>query len=468
MIFWAYLTLCIILGFFRIPKIRNLKDYTVGSTQFSTMMLALSMIATLVDAHDTLGTTEKAFSMGVMFAGTAFLQIFRWKFMGSILAPALGYLRANNCTTLVDIMKFLYGKWGRYVCVVCLSLGCALLAVFYKAAAFVLEMYLNVPFIYGAIAIAVAVSLYSIFGGIHAIVVTDVVQFFIFIIIIPAIFVIGLQNIDLPATIAQIPYENTHIGASSILLFASLIIHDLIPVTGYPFIQRALMSSSSKQLRTVFNITGTFDAGFMLMMGVIGLLVSGMNPHVKSDHAMFYFVDNAVPASISGFFAISMMAIIMSTASSFLNAVTVVVIKDIVTPAFPSLGSDRKQLLLTKFGGVVVAIASFGIMFVKDHIVDILWMLDNFWDPFVSIPLILGLLGIRVKAKDFKYVVFGSLGAVLIARAIHGDFDTITLCAGVFTSAAMIFALRDKSIQRSDRAIDESESELQQTFAISK
>ncbi len=89
---------------------------------------------------------------------------------------------------------------------------------------------------------------------------------------------------------------------------------------------------------------------------------------------------------------------------------------------------------------------------------DMLWLMDNFWDPIVSAPLVLGLLGIRVKARNFKYVVFAALITVCTARAIHGNFDTVTLSFGIVASISTMFILRDKSIKRPDRALDEEES----------
>ena len=78
-------------------------------------------------------------------------------------------------------------------------------------------------------------------------------------------------------------------------------------------------------------------------------------------------------------------------------------------------------------------------------------MMDNFWDPFVSIPLIMGLMGVRIKHENFKNVVFAALAAVLTARFFSDDFDTITLSAGVFVSAIMMLIYRDKSIEARDK-----------------
>jgi SSS family solute:Na+ symporter len=458
MIVWAYLTVCVMLGLFKVPKMKNLKDYAIGPTQFSTAALGLSMIAAIIGPADTIGSVEKSFSLGMVFVVTAFLQALRWWLMGRIIAPSLKFLQFNGCITLVDIMKLLYGKWGKYICTANIIFCIAILSIYYKASALILEKYLNIPFLHGAALITVAIAIYSIFGGIHAIIITDVVQFFIFVTVIPAIFFFGFQNIDIPATWNNIPYEKTHILTSDIPLLLSFCIYTIIPVTGFPYIQRALMSQHGNQLQKIFSMTGIFSAFFILMMGIIGLFVSGMNPEIQSDDALFFFIDQVVPSSIMGFVAISFLAIIMSTASSFLNASTVVIIKDIITPAFPKLNNNKAQMFLTKFAGVIVAFSAFGIMFVKDHIMDMLWTLDNFWDPFVSVPLIMGLIGVRIKPENFKYVLMSALAGVLISRAFHGEFDTITLVFGVISSISAMLFFRDKSIKKYD-VVNEMQNE---------
>lgn len=166
------------------------------------------------------------------------------------------------------------------------------------------------------------------------------------------------------------------------------------------------------------------------------------------------FIDQCVPQSLMGFIAISFLAIIMSTASSLLNAINVVMVKDVITPFFPSLKENNKDLVVAKFIGMVVVLLSFVMIFMKEHIWDMFWALDNFWDPFVSIPLLLGLFGFRIRPEKYKYVVGITLTSILVARLFHDSFDPVTLVVGVVTSAATIMIFRDKSISKSDNAAD--------------
>ena len=446
MIIWAYLTLCLILGFFRIPVMKSLRDYAVGSTKFNTMILIAATVATAIGPEETLGTSEKAFSLGVLYLIPIVLSPIKWHIMGSVFSPWVSYLQKQNCLTLVDVMQFLYGKWGRYVCYVGVLVSIGYLSVLYKGAAFVLEHYVNIPSVYGAIIVATCIAIYSILGGIHAVVVTDTVQFFVFILIIPMLVIYGLCSIDTTAILAQVPYEKINIDFSNKELLISLIIYGcIIPYTGFPFIQRGLMCSSPKQALRVFQTSGIVSAFFLFIMGSIGILVSGMNPDLKSDNAILYFIDHTAPIYLIGFIAVSFLAVIMSTASSFLNAISIICVKDIMKPYLPKiLNSDKKELFAVQLIGVVIAITSLCMSFTEEHIVNILWTLDNFWDPMVSIPLLMALCGIRVKSGKFRTVIAVTFISILISRFMHGSFDTITLCVGAFTSMTMIFFYKDK------------------------
>jgi SSS family solute:Na+ symporter len=454
MVVWAYLIICIILGFAGVPKMRTLRDYAFGTGQFSTTMLSLSMMATLIDSYNTMGTSEKAYSMGMIFALTSIFQIVRWNIMGSFLGPAVPFLRSQGCITLIDMMRFFYGKFGRYIGFFLIVCELMFLSVYYKSAAFILNKYLNMSFEYAAMIVTCVIALYCIFGGMHAIVVTDVIQFFIFVIVFPIIFLWGIINIDVSAALNALPFEKTHITRDNLPELISLAAYFSLPVIGLPFTQRVLMCNSVQQSKTVCQATGFFACFFTMMMSIMGMISYGMNPDINSANALFYFVDHAVPAAVTGFVAITFLAVIMSSASSTLNAINVAIVKDVIEPLFPVVKEKSKELLATKIIGVVVVFTSFHFIFVDEHILDTLWTIANFYDPIVTIPFLMALGGIRIKSKHYKYLTIIASCTVLIARYFHGSFDTMTFCVGIVVSAIILLILRDKSIGRLDRSPD--------------
>jgi SSS family solute:Na+ symporter len=372
-----YLLLSIWLGLKKVPKIKNLTDYALGASQFSTTALILSMIATFVDPFCTTGIAERGYSMGMVFTLPLLGVVVIWLVMAHLMSSAIDYLKANNCITLSDILSFYYGKWGKYVSLLTIMPTVAVLSIFYKSAAFILEKYLNMPFEYAAIIVTTVVALYSIFGGMHSVVVTDIAQFFVFMTVLPAIIIWGFFNIDISAAWNALPSDKIDISYENMPLFISLIIQNLMPLTGLPFIQRTLMCSSGRQVKTMLTVSGVFACLFLFGMAILGMVVYGMNPNIKSDDALFYFIDQAVPKAVVGFVAISFLAIIMSSASATLNSINVIFIKDIIGPIFPV--TKGREMIITKLVGVAIVIISFNMIFVKEHIFDMLWTINNFW-----------------------------------------------------------------------------------------
>lgn len=437
-----YLILCFVLGFFRIPKIKSLKEYALGNNQFSTWVLSFSLIATLIGPELVMGVAEKSYALGIVYIIPLCLIVFRWWFLANGLGNSLILLKQHKCMTLVDIMHLFFGSTGRFLCAGSVIIQFLILGILYKTAGIVLERYSGISMMNGALIIAISIALYSIFGGIHAVVITDVVQFFIFMTILPCILLIGFYNIDFSTVMNDIPYEKAHVTHDDVPLLLSLIIYGIIPSTGFPFIQRGLMCENKMQLKKVFNITGIICFFFMLLIATSGFLALSISPDIKSDDAIFAFIEKSVPPQIFGFIAISFLAIIMSTASSLLNSANVIIMKDIFEPIFPKLKNSKTELFITQIIGIFVVIISFFTIFIDKKIIDMFWTIENFWDPIVSIPLMTSLFGYRIPMGKFKYVIITSLTSVLIARYFHTDFDTITWSVGVIVSLITIIVLR--------------------------
>lgn len=451
-IVWGYLGLCLLIGLMKFPKIKTLRQYAMGTSSFSTLILSLSMMAALIGTADTIGTAEKGFSMGAVFIITSVIQFARWYLMGKFVGPSIPYMRVRGCITLVDMMYFMYGKLGRILGVTSIFCEVFLLAIYYKAAAFILERYLGIDFKYAAFAITVIVAMYSVFGGMNAIIITDVLQFFIFVVCFPIIFIIGVMSIDISSLFKSLPMEKTHITEDNLVDLFTMSVFTLVPPVALSYIQRLLMCEGEKQAQLVCQVTGLFSTFFIFMMGTIGLISYGMNPDLKSDEALFYFIDYSVPPFIIGFVAISFLAVIMSTASSFLNSINVVIMKDIVTPLFPVVKKKKFELLITKIIGFLVVVVAYNMIFVKEHVLDTLWMLCNFYDPFITIPLLMALGGCRIKNQHYKYVVIITLTSLMIAYYFHGNFDTLTFTVGTIVSIISTFAFRDRSINKFDHS----------------
>jgi len=88
---FSYLTICLVIGFMKFDKIKNIRDYTLGAKPFSTTVLIATTFSTAISAHKTIGSVGKSYSMGLVFIFSMFLIPVGWFIMARLLANNLKF-----------------------------------------------------------------------------------------------------------------------------------------------------------------------------------------------------------------------------------------------------------------------------------------------------------------------------------------------------------------------------------------
>ncbi|MDX7255009.1 sodium:solute symporter family transporter, partial [Klebsiella pneumoniae] len=81
--------------------------------------------------------------------------------------------------------------------------------------------------------------------------------------------------------------------------------------------------------RKGYIISGFFSLGFFFITGSLGLIAYVLFPGIQTDNALPTIVKELLPVGVTGLAVAALLAVIMSTASSFLNATTVSFMRDI-------------------------------------------------------------------------------------------------------------------------------------------
>ncbi len=108
----TYLVLCLYVGFKNAGKIKNIKDYALGSGEISTAALVATLYATHLGARSTIGMIQRITEIGALFAIIVLLSPMR--FIVS-LAIYRHIEQFRGCITSSDIMARLYDTPGRFV-----------------------------------------------------------------------------------------------------------------------------------------------------------------------------------------------------------------------------------------------------------------------------------------------------------------------------------------------------------------
>ena len=438
----SYMVGCVILGFIKFDQIKNIRDYTLGSRPFTTTVLIATTFATAISAHKTIGSVGKSYSMGLVFILSMFLIPIGWFIMARLLSNNLQFFHQKQFLTLGEIMEYWYGKTGKWltsICAIAFTLG--ITAGGSIAIGKLFHYFFGMNETLSMLVALGIVTLYSTFGGIKAVAITDVFQFLIFYIALPIACAIGYHNIGGYHTIINsLPSSHLTIDGDNIMLFLGMAGFALMPNADIPFIQRALISSNTSQLRSTFNAVAVLMFPLFFIVALIGLITYIYNPNIDPDTALYFFIQNYLPSGVIGLMIAGILAIVMSTQDSFLNTTSTLIARDICKQIWPDI-NDRTELMIARFACVAIAIMSISILFITDNILDLIWFIANFWDPLIIVPFIGCLVGIRINKKFFFILPITVLIAEFVTRHFTGVFDSRSFTVGVIVSTITLYSI---------------------------
>jgi signal transduction histidine kinase len=105
-------------------------------------------------------------------------------------------------------------------------------------------------------------------------------------------------------------------------------------------------------------------------------------------------LDNYCPTGFKGFFMIGIMAMIMSTADSYINTSSILFSYDLCQSLGVKL-SEQKTLLLIRISSLLIGIAGLLLSFFSGNLLEMILTSHGFYMPIVSVPLILAIFGFR-------------------------------------------------------------------------
>src|ERR687896_2511996 len=288
------------------------------------------------------------------------------------------------------------------------------------------------------------VLLYSTTGGVWAVIQTDVLQFVFLGVFLPVTLIIGLIKVGGPAELmTSVPDAHlSFMGTWTLGLFASVFLAFLLGETLVPpYTQRAFSTPDPENARKGYVMSGVFAFFFFFVSASIGLVGLALYPNIAPDQAVPTVVKNIVPVRLVGLVVAALLAVVMSTASSYLNSIAVVFVKDIYQPFInPNVSASRKVWLER---GLSLVVGGAAILFAVSvpSIVDALLYSYALWAPTIIIPLVLAVMwGFRSKPAALSAIVAGGGVAAVWTWVLHEPFGITGLVAGLVVNV-VVFAV---------------------------
>ncbi|PYR76242.1 MAG: sodium transporter [Acidobacteria bacterium] len=407
------------IGLYFSLKERTSADYFLASRNVGWFAIGASLFVSNISTEHFIGLAGSGASSGLAVGHFEWLACLIVLLLGWVFVPF--YLRSNVFT----MPEFLELRFSR-ACAVYLA-GVSIIAyIFTKisvhlyAAGVVLERVVGWNPLTAALVLVVATGIYTVAGGLAAVIYTDLVQTLILICGAVSLTVVGLNEVGGMAGLrAAVPDSYFHMIKPMTdpdfpwtgIFFGAPILGIWYWCTDQVIVQRVLSAKDEGHARA-----GTIFAGFLKILPVFILVLPGLiafalyrdafvirnGQVVNGDIAYPMLVINLLPAGLVGLMIAALLAALMGAMSSVFNSASTLVTLDFYKKVAPQ-ASERQ---LVNFGraatGVLVLLGVLWVPFIRlinAQLFIYLQAVQAYISPPIAVCFIFGILWTRMNAQ---------------------------------------------------------------------
>jgi signal transduction histidine kinase/uncharacterized membrane protein YeaQ/YmgE (transglycosylase-associated protein family) len=144
-----------------------------------------------------------------------------------------------------------------------------------------------------------------------------------------------------------------------------------------------------------------------------------------------------VPGYLQGLMVSGLFAVVISTADSWLNSMSLIVVNDVIKPLKPSL--LRYSGIFSRLTIMGICACSYVVAGYVDDFTTIIWKIINFEFPTIAIPLFAGVAGFRTNLKSFIVALCVGGFASCSTAYFMGEFGVISCALGIIGNFSAYF-----------------------------
>ncbi|QEC40598.1 sodium:solute symporter [Pseudobacter ginsenosidimutans] len=427
-------------------------DYFLANRNLGWFVIGASILASNVGSEHIVGLAGSAAKSGTVL-GHYELHSYIVLILGWVFVPF--YMR-SMVYTMPEFLERRFNPQSRRLLSIIqlLSYVITKASVTIFAGALVFNQFLGVDFWTGAIILVVVTGVYTIFGGLHAVMYTEAIQAIVLLIGSLVLMIFGLREVGgWDAMIAALPKEKLNMFPPMNdpeypwlgILIASPIVGLWYWCTDQHIVQRCLAARNEQQARR-----GTIFAAYLKLMPFFIFLIPGLIAYVlhsqgklqldDTNAAFPAMVKHIMPVGLRGLLAGGLLAALMSSLASVYNACSTLYTMDIYQKQHPE--ASEKQLV--KVGriatGVVVILGMLWIPLmgrISSGLYDYLQSVQSYLAPPIAAVFLLGVFFKRLNAKGaYTAMVVGFI--IGLAKLTLQMFQTELTPGGLLHSFATI------------------------------
>lgn len=411
-----YLLITLVVGLFYGRNVKNIKEYAIGKRNFTTLTLMMTITATIISGGFIFSGTTMAYQYGIIQTFTWSGLVFGALSYAYIIAPRIEPFLGR--ISMGEIMYDLYGKIGQCftgISSYIVSLG--FVAAQIKVMGLLFTYFIGYDDMFAVILSSLIVITYSAFGGIRSVTFTDVMQFLTIVVALPVLFIVVIKAAGGYTELFK-KLEPHHLqlinDKVSFTHYFFLFIFFAIPNMTPSIAQRMLMAKDVSQIRYSFKISAGVIAVMVILSTILGFIAYAIDPHLEPNKALLLILDQYLPSGIKGIVIVGMLAIIMSTADSFMNVGSVSITHDVIAAIMGKNLRNSTELFISRLITFITGFAAVFLALKYTTVFNLVVAIQAYYTPIVGVPMLLGLFGFRSTTMPFLIGVCASLGTIVI------------------------------------------------------
>ena len=437
----VYFLVVFAIGFYFARKERTSEAYFLAGRHVGWFAIGASLFVSNISTEHFIGLAGSGATSGLAVGHFEWLACLILLILGWVFVPF--YLRSNVFT----MPEFLERRFNRQ-CSVYLASVSILAYIFTKisvhlyAAAVVLERVVGWNPMTAAVVLVIATGIYTIAGGLAAVIYTDLVQTVILLIGAVVLTLIGLDRVGgFSGLHASVPPDYFHMIKSSSdpefpwtgIFFGAPILGVWYWCTDQVIVQRVLSARDEGHAKA-----GTIFAGFLKILPVFvlvlpGLIAFGLFPQLftvengkvtNGDIAYPTLVVNLLPTGLVGLMIAALLAALMGAMSAVFNSASTMVTLDF----YKRLRPNASEAQLVNFGRAATALmVALGILWVpfirllSSQLYIYLQSVQAYVSPPIAVCFVFGILSTRPTAA----AAFASLLAGFVLGTVRFVFEVL-------------------------------------------
>jgi SSS family solute:Na+ symporter len=391
------------------------QGYFLGGRDSGWFVIGASLFASNIGSEHLIGLAGTAAASGVAVSQFELLASLILLILGWVFVP---FYLSSGVFTMPEFLERRYNATARWYLAVISIVGYVLtkISVTIAAGGIVFEALMGIDFWTGAIVVVAITGIYTIFGGLRAVLYTDLLQMFVLIGGAVAVTVIGLNaiggwgvmyetagseffNLWKPVSHPDFPWTGILLGAPILGVWYWC--------TDQFIVQRVLSAKNLENARR-----GTIFAGFLKILPLFIFVIPGVIAYTlkkrgeitlgSPDEALPTLIGTLLPVGFRGLVVAGLLAALMSSLSSVFNSCSTLITWDVYKKLRPE-ASERRLVLVGQVSTAVLV--GFGLLWIpmmkqiSGQIYQYLQSVQAYISPPIAAAFLLGVFWQRVNSQ---------------------------------------------------------------------